>query len=339
MNSNKIISSVYESWVTNPFRDDYNYIRDLVHFDFIYLQNGMISDGLIPSALIKNFGLFITSSKKEFNCIISSSYRFNKIKNVVLTGFPRFDHLEELTKSIKKERLILLIPAWRKFIRGTIDLVTHQAIYSDNFKNSTFFNFYNDFINDQRLITIFKKFNFTGIFCLHPSYSRQYSDFTQNNYFLVKENCNYQEYLAKSSLLITDYSNLFLDFAYIKRPIIYIQFDIKEYKTYNPNRYFNYEKDGFGPICTNINCVINEIIKEIENDCKIMNRYMRNINKYFAFSDKKNNDRIYLELTKKLNHYYSKSTKMIIYFFITFSSMFIKLKKNYINNLIKSIFF
>jgi len=36
LKSDKIISSVFEEWVTNPFSNDYRYMRDLIHFDFIF---------------------------------------------------------------------------------------------------------------------------------------------------------------------------------------------------------------------------------------------------------------------------------------------------------------
>ena len=331
LNSNKIISSVSDSWMTNPFGNDHKYIRDLIHFEVIYLQNRMINGDLSQSLnrINKNFSLFVTSSKKEYNFILSSNYGYNK-SNIILTGFSRYDNLKELSKTINKEKMILLIPTWRNSISGTIDLVTHETIYSDNFKNTTFFKFYNEFINDQKLISVLRKYNYNGIFCLHPFFSKQYLDFTPNNYFIVRENCNYQELLLKASLLITDYSSIFLDFAYLKKPILYIQFDLEEYKKYISYDYFHFEKENFGPICYEINCMINEIIKKILDDCKVENKYLKNIRKYFAFSDKNNNDRIYLEITKKNNHENSSSTKLIIYSLIIFLSFIIvKLKKKY----------
>ena len=44
--ADKIISSVAVPWVFNPFDIDEKYIRDLYHFDFIFLQSGIIKDDL-----------------------------------------------------------------------------------------------------------------------------------------------------------------------------------------------------------------------------------------------------------------------------------------------------
>ena len=75
-----------------------------------------------------------------------------------------------------------------------------------------------------------KLYNYTGIFCLHHYFSAQWIDFQKNDQFVIKDKCNYQELILESSLLITDYSSIFFDFGYLKKPIIYTQFDYHEYR-------------------------------------------------------------------------------------------------------------
>jgi len=78
----------------------------------------------------------------------------------------------------------------------------------------------------------------------------EYLDFEKNDVFEIKESCDYQELIKESSLLITDYSSIFFDFAYLKKPVIYTHFDYNEYReNHVPEGYFNYKNDGFGPIC------------------------------------------------------------------------------------------
>ena len=76
--SDKIISSISNSWVNNPFNNDYKYMRDILNFEVIFLQHGIIKDDLskflIDIYFIKNnrnyhnkiYDYFITSSKKEY---------------------------------------------------------------------------------------------------------------------------------------------------------------------------------------------------------------------------------------------------------------------------------
>ena len=138
LKADKIISSISNSWVDNPFGKDRNYIRDLFHFDLIFLQHGIIKDDLSEylNRVLKNYSLFITSTKQEYKSILNFKYGYNK-KNVILTGLPRYDNLYLLSKNIKKEKLVFIAPTWRKNIRGTNNQITYESIYSEAFKNTT----------------------------------------------------------------------------------------------------------------------------------------------------------------------------------------------------------
>ena len=331
LQSDKIISSVSDNWVTNPFGDEQKYIKDLFHFDIIFIQNGIIKDDLsnILSRFNKNFDLLLSSSKKEYKSYLSSQYGYRR-SNIILTGLSKYDNLIENIHKICKEKLILISPTWRNFIKGTRDLITHKSIYSDNFKTTKFYKFYNDFINDEKLLLNMEKLNYTGIFCLHPYFSEQRKDFLTNKYFSIRGKCNFQELISKASLLVTDYSSIFFDFAYLKKPIIYSEFDIDEYRRYHYRKsYFDYIKDGFGPVCRDIDCTVEETIKTMTNNCIIKKKYIRRIQRFFAFIDQNNSDRIYNGI---INHYKgnmekSVGNKNLLFFPLFISALFI-IKKN-----------
>ena len=46
LKTNKIISSISDNWVYNPLNNNQIYIRDLLNFEIIFLQNGIIKDDL-----------------------------------------------------------------------------------------------------------------------------------------------------------------------------------------------------------------------------------------------------------------------------------------------------
>ena len=260
--------------MNNPFGEDGKYICDLIHFDFIFLQNGVLKDDISQhlNRIIKNFDLLITSSKREFKSLLNLNYGYNK-DNLALTGLPRFDQLKRIQKLIKKEKIILIFPTWRKYIKGTKDLVTQEYIKSENFMNTSYYKFYNNLTNNRFLLNNMNKNNYTGILCLHHNFAPQWIYFKQNYVFKVKEKCSQNE-LVKASLLITDYSSIFFDFGYIEKPIIYSQFDYDEYRNNHfPKGYFEYEKDGFGPVCYDMKCTINNIISEIKNSCRIKKNF------------------------------------------------------------------
>ena len=303
LTANKIISSVSESWVDNPYGNEQKYVRDLINFDYIFIQHGIIKDDLSESInrLNKNFNYIIISSNKEYESIIDEKYGYNR-SNILLTGLPIFDNLQKLQKLITKEKLLIIIPTWRMYIQGTFNFISYECIYSHSFILTDYFNFYNNLINNEQLLMIMKKLNYSGIFCLNPHFSKQWKDFKQNQIISVVELCDYQKLILSSSLLITDYSNLFFDFAYLKKPIIYTHFDYEEYrKNHYQKGYFDYTIHGFGPVCYNLECAITKIISKLEDNCILEKKYLDRIIKFFKYIDEKNCERLYSNLLNNSN--------------------------------------
>ena len=96
LQSTKIISSIANIWINNPFKQDSIYLMDLFNYDFIFLNNGIIKDDLTTSfnRFETHFNLFVTSSKREYKSIIYSNYGYIK-DHVILTGMPRYDNLQK----------------------------------------------------------------------------------------------------------------------------------------------------------------------------------------------------------------------------------------------------
>ena len=174
LKSDKILSSEYETKANNPFENEYKYIRDLIHFNYIFIQHGIVKDDLSLelNKIIKNFNLILTSSKKEYNSFLKENYGYNE-NNIIITGLPRYDNLQKLRNYIKIEKILLIFPTWRKYIKNSYDFKTYESIYSITFKLTNYFNFYNNLINNDELLRHMEKYNYRGILCLHPYFSKQ----------------------------------------------------------------------------------------------------------------------------------------------------------------------
>ena len=332
LKADKLISSSSNSWVDNPFGDNRKYLIDLFHFDFVFLQHGISKDDVsnFLNKFTKNYSLIITASKYEYQSFLSTDFGYTT-KNIKLTGFSRFDNFQ-INKNMKN--LVLLIPTWRMDMSGTVKPVTFESVYSNNFVNTEFFKFYDNLMNSPRLLQAMKDYNYTGIFCLHPSFAAQWKDFNNNSVFTIMSTFDYQKILIEAALLITDYSSVFFDFAYMQKPVIYTQFDYEKYRNNHYKRgYFDYNLNGFGPICLEIENCINIIIDEIKNGCKIKKKYLKRIRTFFAFFDKSNNERIYRAI-KNLdilegNENFEKAEDIVILFIMISSCFFKKVYKFY----------
>ena len=102
----------------------------------------------------------------------------------------------------------------------------------------------------------------------------------------------YDKLFRESSLLITDYSSVSFDFAYLKKPIIYYQY-YEQFNFDTKKSYFNYEKMGFGEIIKTEDLLIETIRKYLENNCLMKSKYKERVEKFYKFSDNNNCQRNY----------------------------------------------
>ena len=164
------------------------------------------------------------------------------------------------------------------------------------FKESAYFNFYNSLINDKRLIETAKKHGYTICFMPHPNIITKIDLFTKNEnvkFFTVDD--EYRDVYARSNLVLTDYSSAVFDFAYLRKPLLYTQFDKSEFyggDHVGANGYFQFERDGFGEVAYDYDTTVDLLIEYIENGCVLKDKYRERIDSFFAFNDKNNCQRI-----------------------------------------------
>ena len=100
--------------------------------------------------------------------------------------------------------------------------------------------------------------------------------------------------ISECSLLITDYSSVFFDFAYMKKPIIYYQFDREKFFTsHYAKGYFSYDNDGFGDCSMNSTEVVSKIIELVSNNCVVPDKYANRVEDFFLHCDDKNCQRTF----------------------------------------------
>lgn len=295
-----IISSHAEEYIFNPLGKMGKYIQDQYHFKFVFLQHGIIKDDLSSwlNANTKKIDMFVTTCPLEYQSLLDYNYCYGE-EIVKLTGLPRYDSLLEKSKTIQKKKQIMLSLTWRNSLASKISKESGKRIYNEKFKESDYFHFINNLMNDKKLLKVLEKENYKIRFIPHPNVLCQLEDFDKNEYVEIEEKAiSYQKEFCENSLLITDYSSVFFDFAYLKKPVIYYQADEEEFykgQIYNQG-YFDYKKMGFGPVYDNYDKFITELINLIENDCKLEKKYADRIDSFYAFHDNKNCERVYEEI-------------------------------------------
>ncbi len=286
------ISSQANGLVFNPYGDDEIYFRDLKYENhFIFLQHGVINNDLSRSfnRYNRNTYGFIVSTQNEQQALLTDNYFLEKDR-VWLTGLARFDRSYNDPK-----RYITIMPTWRKSL-STLTERRDGWVLNKDFTKSEYFHFYNDLLNDSRLLAAAKTHGYTICFMPHPNIIKEITSFHQDPQVKFFDmNVKYRDVFAQTALLLTDYSSVGFDFAYLRKPLIYCQFDYDTFfKSHSYERgYFDYENDGFGEVTRTFDETVDMIIDYMEHNCAIKQVYLDRINQTFAFDDQNNCQRIF----------------------------------------------
>ena len=254
----------------------------------IFLQHGITKDNATWLYYDKTkFRLFICGAKKEYEYI---KEKFNyPNNNVAYLGFSRFDNLYNNNVDNKQ---ILIMPTWRNWLGRETNFLEKKQ----EFKNSEYFKKWNSLLNNEELVEYIEKENIKIYFYPHMNMHAFIKDFKVNssNIKIISKEYDIQKLLKESALLVTDYSSVYMDFAYMNKPIIYYQFDSSKYRENQLQEgYFKYNKDAFGKILIDEDDVVNRIIGYTKMNYKIEPIYQKRMDEFFELKDQNNNKRIY----------------------------------------------
>lgn len=258
----------------------------------VFLQHGVTKDDLKPCYRnCTNINLFICGAKPEYDYILSRyGYSESELK---YTGLARFDSLHNFTT----RRQVLIMPTWRRWLTKKIATATLEDV-----QNSVYLKSWSSFLQNKRLEELAEQYSIQFVFYPHYEMQSVLELFPQGSeHVVIADFAHYdvQQLLKESMLLITDYSSVFFDFAYMEKPMLYYQFDEDEYRLrHYAQGYFDYRRDGFGEVVTDEEKLFDLMEQYLQNSCKIKQEYLQRIHRFFPLHDNKNCERIYTEILK-----------------------------------------
>lgn len=231
-----------------------------------------------------NLDLFVTCSEQECNFIKENNGYDDKV--VKCTGFCRYDHLiDDSTATCKR---ILIMPTFRKWLN-----------YVNDFVATDYYKHWSGLLNDDGFIHYVESNNIEVLFYPHYEIQRRLDCFSSRSKNIVI--CSFDEYdvqdlLRKANVLITDYSSVQFDFAYMNKKVIYYQFDEKRfYEEHYKKGYFDFRKMGFGKVCIDIREVIDDLTTSL---AKV---YLMRRKSFFRYHDNENSKRVFNEIQELIN--------------------------------------
>lgn len=268
------------------------FIRDLVEFHVCCVQHGMSVQkiAVAQNRLRDNTRLYFCASKYEIENLSRPIYDYVGYDALKLTGVPRYDGLKNDDK-----KQIMISPTWR--MQAAVPVRTsegEQRDYNPMFKESTYFQVFNALINDPRLIDAAKKYGYRIKYVLHPIVSAQVDDFDKNEYVDIIPavgDMSYETMFRESSLMVTDFSGIQFDFAYMRKPLVYLHHkDIPQH--YEEGTFF-YDTMAFGEIAHDNDELIDLLCEYMASGCKMKEEYVRRADDFFYYNDHNNCKRIY----------------------------------------------
>ena len=258
----------------------------------VFLQHGVVKDDL-------EFLHYKNSKITMFVCSTQQEYEYVKEKfgypegAVQLLGLCRFDNLHN---AVVNRKQILFMPTWRSWLSPP----SHEAVTEadiDNMKHSEYYRAWKELLDSKELAEMLEQNDLHVVFYQHREMQRFTNLFTSNNSRIIiakDDDYDVQQLLMESAYLITDYSSIAMDFAYMKKPLLYYQFDYEKFRAnHYAEGYFSYERDGFGPVCYDCEAVIAEIQKVITSGFENEKIYLARHKEFFTLFDQDNCKRNY----------------------------------------------
>ena len=247
----------------------------------VFLQHG-INDKDTPWLYRENYkpDVFVISSDIEKRTM---GYMYHQPKSVVAdVGLCRYD---KLTTATTPKKQILIMPTWREWLRD---------LSQEEFLGTEFAKKWIVLLFDKRFIYELSKKGYRLVFYMHPEL-QQYIDLFSHDGIEIRKS-GLQELMMESELLVTDYSSVYFDMAYMERNIIFWQFDRKKYVTEHYKGLLVDHSD-FGYIASSTDDVHRAILNGVGEEHKVYgNAYKDN---FFIHHDDKNCERTIEKIRQK----------------------------------------
>lgn len=230
--------------------------------------------------LLNDFFVACSDFEKD---IFINNYGYNQ-NEIITSGFPRYDDMENQIK----EKIILLMPTWRD----------KQDNLGEQFLKTEFYLKVKSLLKNITLQEFLRKENIKLYLYLHENfqkYNEYFYEFENEEIYIVKnKEKNVKELLKMSTCLISDYSSIIFDFAYMDKPVISYQFDYEDYiNSRDEKPFIDIALEIPALVTRDEEEIVNFIKKLEENKFKPLKSQKDCLKKFFKYTDNKNCERLY----------------------------------------------
>lgn len=286
LNARFLVSSHADRYVSNPFVLSNG---EKLRWRFVFLQHGVTKDDISRWLNSKDIAGMVASTVDEYASIAgdNSPYILSS-KEVALTGMPRYDVLAKNAAGCGagRRRSITFMPTWRQFLAGKAVGQSNRRDLNPEFFGSEFLHRWLEFLQSDELKETAQEHGCTITFMPHPNLEGYLPEITLPVHVEVVTyaDVNVQDVIARSAVVVTDYSSIAFDAAVVHRPVVYYQFDRDRVfgggHLTRPG-YFSYKNDGFGPVAEELGGVLDALRATLEGGVDPAPEYLERIERTF----------------------------------------------------------
>jgi glycosyltransferase involved in cell wall biosynthesis/CDP-glycerol glycerophosphotransferase (TagB/SpsB family) len=295
LNATRVVSPYdLEAYLAPPTMSKVSYLRvfgDLLKYHRVFLQHGVTYNDVSQSAHRQSTSvdLFVAASEDEAAYIREEmGYTRDEVQAL---GFPRFDKLQP----VEGRPTVLLMPTWRRDI--VVPSYNRKLQPRVQFAASEYFRFFSELLGDERLHAALERSGVQLEFYPHYEIRPHLRHFTVDHPSITvadQTKRGVQDAMKECSLLVTDYSSVFFDVAYMGKPLVYVPFDEDDFYGRHYRRgYFDLTRDGFGPVCRTAESAVEEIIAAIDRGFTVGEPYAQRVEDFFGQRDTENCARVF----------------------------------------------
>ena len=297
LNAKYLLSSQIDHYVVQPYDSALYPPR---RWKYVFLQHGVTKDDLSRWINHKPIRLMITATAAEQASIVGdcSPYRWSE-REVALTGFPRHDSLLAKARGLGPgaRRDLVVMPTWRdQLLEQTKG--SNARVLRPGFEDSAYARAWFGLLRSPELAELAERAGVRVVFAPHPNLEDHVTagDLPPHVHLARYRDHDIQEVIAAARLMVTDYSSLAFEAAYVGTPVVYYQFDADEFfaGTHAYRRgYFSYERDGFGPVVDTQDDLLKALRDLLDPEHVLPEEYRERIEQTFPFRDGQNSRRVY----------------------------------------------
>jgi CDP-glycerol glycerophosphotransferase (TagB/SpsB family) len=279
--------------------------RDLLSPRIVCIQHGLSMQDIARIMHRSRAGIerYYCASRYEIDNLLKPEYGY-RADQLVLTGIPRFDGLHSTPR-----RRILLAPTWLPELAGAATALNERRPASPDSLDTPFFRIHERVLTDRRLLECAGETGYSIDFALHPylaSNAGALAGHLSDEYGANEPrgprvrvvvpgiDAPYETLLEEADLMVTDFSGVQYDFAYMGKPVVYFHPD--EIPSQYGHGAMDYQTMGFGEVATTVDALVELLCGYMRRDCEIAEVYRARIETFFEYRDDRNCARILSDL-------------------------------------------